>query len=236
MSKNTKNNMTPVLPFVQERLKAVRKEIDKDLFLWLSGKKYPGLKFDGSLILGYWGPYLDGHIHTIIDTAFSTNRELAFEHNLDPTTSVNDALVASEEAIKGLLDLMADYDQRMRGEGYPKRVARRDVLELYTRFSKLAHKRAENEINFFKLPKRNTIPLPLTAEYGFWWFIKNCHWSVYLWLIPILFSLLIGAFSLGLGAGRNDTFLKLYDILHSATNTQPTTIPPVPQKKNNTTK
>jgi len=236
MSKNIKNKMTPILPFIQDRLKSVRKEIDADLFLWLSGKKYPGLKFDGSLILNYWGPYLDGHIYTIIEAAFAVNRELAFEHDLDPAKSANDALLASEEAMNGLLDLMADYDQRMQGEGYPKRVARRDISELRTRFSKLAHNRAENEINFFKLPKKNTIPLPLTAEYGFWWFIKHCHWSVYLWLIPVLFSLLFGAFSLGLGAGRNKTFLRLYDILHSATSTQPTTMPSMPPNNDHTKK
>ena len=209
--------MTPILPFIQDRLKSVRKEIDADLFLWLSGKKYPGLKFDGSLILNYWGPYLDGHIYTIIEAAFAANRELAFEHELDPAKSANDALLASEEAINGLLDLMADYDQKMQGEGYPKSVARRNVSELRTRFSKLAHKRAENEIAFFSMPKKNTIKLPLTSDHGLYWFIKNCHWSVY----PVLLSLILGAFVFGLGAGRNDSFLKLYDAVKSAFNTQP---------------
>jgi len=228
--------MTPILPFIQDRLKSVEKEINDDLFLWLSGKKYPGLQFDGSLVLVYWGPYLEGHINKIIETAFTANRELAFEHDLDPAKSANDASLASQEIVEHILTKMADYDQRMRGKGYPNSVVKKNITETQQRYFKIIQVRAENEIAFFNMPKKNTIKLPLTAEYGFWWFIKNCHWSVYLWLIPLLFSLLIGVFSLGFGAARNDTFVKLYDILHSATSTQPTTTPTVPQNKKATVK
>jgi hypothetical protein len=62
------NNPTPILPFIQERLEPTKKEIRDDLFLWLSGKKFPNLEFSGSLPLNYWGPYLDGHVKKIIDT------------------------------------------------------------------------------------------------------------------------------------------------------------------------
>jgi hypothetical protein len=228
--------MTPILPFIQERLKSTRKEIDADLLLWLSGKKHPNLEFSGSLVLNYWGHYLDSHIQKIINTAFETNIDIAVEHDLDPSISCKDAAFAANEAIKGLLDLMAKYDQRMRGKGYPQNVPLRDVAKDYARCSELANNRANNEIKLLNMPKKNTLKLPLTAENGFWWFIKYCHWSVYLWLIPVLLSLLIGAFSLGLGAGRNDTFTKIYDILHNATSTQPSTTPPIPQNKNNTAK
>ena len=223
--------MTPILPFIQERLKATRKEIDADLFLWLSGKKYPNLEFSGSLVLNYWGPYLDGHVKKIIDLAFATNIELAIEHDLDPSKSSKDAAFAAEEAIKGLLDLMVNYDQKMRGKGYPQSVSRHDVTDIYARYSELANNRADNEIKLLNMPKKNTVSLPLTADHGFWWFMRHCHWSVYLWLIPILVSLLIGAFTLGLGAGRNNSFLKVYDALKSAMSTQPNTIPPSPKNK-----
>jgi len=158
--------MTPILPFIQERLKPTRKEIDADLFLWLSGKKFPNLEFSGSLVLNYWGPYLDGHIQKIIDTAFATNKEIAKEHNLDPTNSVNDAVFASTETIKSLLEKMADYDQRMRGKGYPKSVPRRDIAQFYTKSNELIRIRAENEINFFKYANKkeeNSEKSPNTA-------------------------------------------------------------------------
>ena len=65
--------VTPILPFIQKRLKPIRKEIDADLVLWLSGKKFPNLEFSGSLVLNYWGPYLDGHVQKIIASAFAAN-------------------------------------------------------------------------------------------------------------------------------------------------------------------
>lgn len=150
--------MTPVLPFIQERLKPIKKEIDADLFLWLSGKKHPNLDFSGSLVLVYWGPYLDAHIQKIIDIAFATNKEIAIEHNIDPSDSVADAAFASEEAIKGLLNMMADYDRRMRGKGYPQSVPLRDIADIRTNCSELVHTREENEINFFKYAKSKIEP------------------------------------------------------------------------------
>jgi hypothetical protein len=147
--------VTPILPFIQERLKPIRKEIDADLYLWLSGKKHPNLEFSGSLVLNYWGPYLDGHVQKIIDSAFAVNKEIAIEYDIDPSNSVADAAFAAEEAIKSLLDLMINYDQKMRGKGYPQNVPRRDITEIRTKCLSLTHVRAENENKIMSLPKIN---------------------------------------------------------------------------------
>lgn len=149
------NNPTPILPFIQEKLKSTIKEIKADLFLWLSGKKHPNLQFSGSLRDKYWGPYLDEHVQKIIDTAFATNKEIATEHGLDPSKSVNDGTIAAEQAIKELLNLMADYDRRMRGKGYRQSVPLRDITEFWEKSSATVRTRAENEFNLLTISQVN---------------------------------------------------------------------------------
>jgi hypothetical protein len=183
--------VTPILPFIQKRLKPIRKEIDADLVLWLSGKKFPNLEFSGSLVLNYWGPYLDGHVQKIIASAFAANKEIATEHNIDPSNSVNDAASAAEEAIKGLLNLMANYDQRMRGKGYPQSVPRRDVSEYYARSSELISTRAENEIKLLNISKvKNIATEPAANPNNNQWYQKPIG-IVWLTAIAAVLALLI---------------------------------------------
>lgn len=157
---------SPILPFIQERLESTKKEIKDDLFLWLSGKKHPNLEFSGTLVDVYWGPSLDGHVKKIIDTAFATNREIATEHGLNPSKTVNDGTIAAEQTIKEILNLMADYDRRMRGKGYPQNVPLRDVTEFWMKHSESVHTRAENEYNLLSISKKGQsteVPNPTTT-------------------------------------------------------------------------
>jgi hypothetical protein len=197
---------------------------------------YEVVKFDGSLILNYWGPYLDSHIFKIIETAFTANRELAIEHDLDPTNSVNDALIASEETIDGLLDLMADYDQRMRGKGYPENVAKKNIGDIQQRYFKIIQARAENEIALFNMPKKNTVKLPLTESHDIWWFIRNCHRSLYFKYLFFLLTVALFIFSLGFAFGRNNTVVKIYDAVKSFAIIQTTTPTTTPQNNNKNNK
>lgn len=163
---NVIKKVTPILPFIQERLESAKKEIKDDLFMWLSGKKHPNLEFSGSLVLNYWGTYLDEHVQKIIDTAFATNKEIAIEHGLNPSKSVNDGTIAAEQAIKEILNLMADYDRRMRGKGYPESVPARDIKEFWNKHSEAVHARAENEYNILSISKKGQstkVPNPTTT-------------------------------------------------------------------------
>jgi hypothetical protein len=227
-----------ILPFIQERLSVVGKEIKADLFHWLSGKKNPNLAFSGSLVDIYWGPYIEENISKIINIAFTANRELSSEHDIDPINSINDSAQASKNAISEVLNVMADYDQKMRGNGYPNRVPKKDITKIKEKYFRMVDDRANNERTLLSLPKKNTIKLPLTSEHGFYWFIKTCHWSTY----PFLLGLVAAIFFAGFKAGRNDTLRKVYDAFTNNSNTleisQPQNPPikpaAVPQKTANT--
>ncbi|VAW12361.1 hypothetical protein MNBD_BACTEROID05-554 [hydrothermal vent metagenome] len=204
-----------LLPFIQERLTVVEKEIKTDLFLWLSGKKNPDLEFSGTLELLYWGNYLENNITKIIQTAFTANRELANKHDTDPINTVNEATEASKQVIVEILSVMADYDQRMKGKGYPAKITKKDIKELQNHYFNLVEDSANNEVNIFNMPKKNAVNIPLASEYGIYWYIKSCHWSVHLKLIGVVFACL----AIGFGAGKNETLRKLHNVF---TNTEST--------------
>jgi len=210
-----------LLPFIQERLAVVEKEIKTDLFLWLSGKKNPNLEFSGTLESLYWGNYLENNITKIIQTAFTANRELASEHDIDPINTINEATEASKQVIVDVLNVMADYDQRMKGKGYPDKVAKKDIKELQNYYFKLVEDSANNEANLFNMPKKNTVNIPLASEYGIYWYIKSCHWSVHLKLIGVIFTCL----AIGFGAGKNETLRNLHHAFTNAESTNETNHP-----------
>lgn len=224
--------MTPILPFIQDRLKSVQKEIEADLFLWLSGKKYPNLDFSGSLELGYWGTYLENYVYKIMDAAFMANRELAAEHDLDPANSANDASLAAQKVVEHILNKMVDYDQRMRGKGYPNSVVKKNITEIQQRYFKIIQARADNEIALLNMPKKNIIKLPLTGEHDILWFLRNCHRSLLFKYLLSLLTAVLFIFGLGFASGRNNTFVKIYDAIKSSAIIQPTPAPTADQKSN----
>lgn len=154
--------MTAALPFINQRLDDARKPIDADLCLWLSGRKHPNLGFSGSLVLAYWGPYLDSHARQLTDLAFAAAKELAAEYGLDPYDTVEDAWNGAESAVQQVIDRMQDYDRRMRGKGFPESVPRKNVMDIRERHSKAIRNRAENERSLRRLPSK---PAPQVPAY-----------------------------------------------------------------------
>jgi hypothetical protein len=219
--------MTPALPFINQRLDDARTPIEDDLFDWLSGKKHPYLEFSGSMVVTYWGPYLDNHARHLTDLAFTTARELANEHSLDPCDTVEDAWNAAESAVNQVIDKMRDYDRKMRIKDSPDSVVIKDVLEIRERHAAAIRKRAENERALMN--QRKNTDILLTSEHGFWWFATKCHWTIKIWMLTSFLGLAWTVFQLGLGAGRHNTFLKVHDALKSATDPDSSPEPPLPQ-------
>ena len=210
--------MTAALQFINQRLDDARKPIDADLFLWLSGKKHPNLEFSGSLTLNYWGPYLDGHARQLTDLAFTASKELATEHGLDPYDTAEDAWNSADSAVNQVIDLMREYDRKMRGNGFPDSVPLKDVMDIRGRHSAAIRKRAENERAL--MTERKKTDFALTSEHGFLWFWTHSHYSTRWVSIP---AILLAVFMLGFGACRSHFFSKVVDAFMSINATSPTT-------------
>jgi hypothetical protein len=131
---------------------------------------------------------------------------------------------------------MADYDQRMRGKGYPENVAKKNIGDIQQRYFKIIQARAENEIALFNMPKKNTVKLPLTESHDIWWFIRNCHRSLYFKYLFFLLTVALFIFSLGFAFGRNNTVVKIYDAVKSFAIIQTTTPTTTPQNNNKNNK
>lgn len=119
--------MSPTRLFIEARLNDLRREIDSDLFAWLSRQKYPGVQFSDSLPLVFWGTYLDGIVSKLTDAAFIAARELAEKNQVDPIGAAQAAGEVAESAVLSIISKMAEFDQKMRGAGFPKSVAAKDT-------------------------------------------------------------------------------------------------------------
>jgi len=81
--------------------------------------------------LEFWGQYLDDHVRRIVDAAFITGRKIADENHVDAIAAVRAAGDVAESAVRTTIDKMVDYDRRMRGNGFPQSVPKKDTsLEL----------------------------------------------------------------------------------------------------------
>ncbi len=207
-----------LLPFIQERLAVVEKDIKTDLFLWLCGKKHPHLEFSGTIESFYWESYLENNVYKIIQAAFNANRELSCEHSVNPIISISDAERASKQTIIKILSVMVDYDQSMRSDGHQSKVKKKDIKEIKKRCLKEVEERAQNEANLLKMPKNDTVNIPLPSECGIYWYVKNCHFSVHLKLIGLGLTCL----AIGFGAGKNETMRSLHNAFTNTESTKET--------------
>ena len=119
--------MSPAHPFIKSRVADLRKQIDADLFAWVSGKKHPNLEFSGSLPLVFWNNILNDFVARITDAAFVAAREIAEKNGIDSMAAVRSASSIAKDEARALIDKMVDYDRKMRGKGFPKSVPAKDV-------------------------------------------------------------------------------------------------------------
>jgi hypothetical protein len=109
--------------FIKSSVADLQKEIDAELFLWLTGKKSPGVAFSGSKRDVFWGLHLDEIVAKITDEAFKTAHSIAEKYDINPIDAARDAGEVAEDAVRATLEKMADFDRRMRGKGFPMTVA-----------------------------------------------------------------------------------------------------------------
>ncbi|MCX6864786.1 MAG: hypothetical protein NTV46_00965 [Verrucomicrobia bacterium] len=220
--------MTPARHFIDERLAEAWKEIDADFLLWTSRKKHPNLEFSGSIAEQFWGKSLKSYAATLTDTAFRAAREIAEDHKLDAAECAQTAGDAVENALHRLITTMVRIDRLMRGKGFPDSISERDGSYPLQECLKRLNAKTSAEVDAAKSRSTPLVRLPLDGDHGFWWFVRASSWSVRFWMLSSSTGLLLGAFLLGLGAARNNTFTKVWDALQSAGSTQPTTEPAKP--------
>jgi len=91
--------------------------------------KYSGVKFEGSPNLVFWHSFIDPFIRSIIVESIEWGIKLADSANI-PTLTVLEMIGSRlKMQIHKTYTYMSEIDQRIRGEGYPERVQRRDVSD-----------------------------------------------------------------------------------------------------------
>ena len=140
--------------------------------------RYSGVKFEGSPKLVFWDSFIDPFLRSIIVEKIDWAIELANSTNIPAHTVLEMIESRLKMQIQKTYTRMSEIDQRIRGEGFPERVQRRDVsdkvdsmysfLEDHIRSAKQMYDRG------FSLNK-------LYQDHPFWF-----------WLIGIVVALIIG--------------------------------------------
>jgi hypothetical protein len=91
--------------------------------------RYSGVKFEGSPNLVFWGSFIDPFVQSIIVKKIDWAIELSNSTTI-PAHNILDIIDSRlKMQIQRIYLLMSEIDQRIRGEGFPERVQRRDVSD-----------------------------------------------------------------------------------------------------------
>ncbi|MDZ4288577.1 MAG: hypothetical protein U0984_11495, partial [Prosthecobacter sp.] len=162
---------------------------------------YPDIKFGGSHAVIFWGTYLDTHVETVLDAAFAACREAVQGTVINPISAARDAGAAAENTIVAILAKMADADQKMRGEGCSAQVPRFELGPYRQRCLQLIERRTKAEAELAASLIAEFVPLPLSKDHGFWWFVFHCHWTTRLWMAVVFVPFLWAVFQNGFNRG-----------------------------------
>jgi hypothetical protein len=94
-------------------------------------------------------------IGKITDTAFATARMISEEHSVDRVEAAKTACEVAEGAARSTIDKMADFDQRMRGKGYPSSVPKKDTSIELQKSIQFISKRGDAEITILSESQKN---------------------------------------------------------------------------------
>jgi hypothetical protein len=91
--------------------------------------KYSGVKFEGSPKLVFWDSFIDPFLRSIIVEKIDWAIELSKSTNIPAHTVLEIIESRLKMQIQKTYTRMSEIDQRIRGEGFPERVQRRDVSD-----------------------------------------------------------------------------------------------------------
>src|SRR5688500_11543957 len=83
------------------------------------------VSFDGSPRTIFWGRYIEPFLEDIVLRMLDRTVAYCKEDGHETTSALIETGLLLKPLIRETYDAMADIDQRLRGQGYPNRVARR---------------------------------------------------------------------------------------------------------------
>lgn len=136
---------------------------------------YQGIKFAGSPRDVFWGSYIRLFLEDIVDRAFSDTRAFCIEHNIPRQIPLKEAGSQLQLGCSRIYNRMADIDQKLRGEGFPDSVSKKNVTHEIDRMMDFIFTRLDSENG---LPEKKTVNT---------WYEQNKFW---VWIIGITLSVL----------------------------------------------
>jgi len=89
---------------------------------------YPGgIAFEGSPRIVFWGRYIDPFLEDVVLRMVDRTVNLCGEEGHEPRSALTETGRLLKNHVRDAYDAMANVDQRLRGQGYPDRVNKRNV-------------------------------------------------------------------------------------------------------------
>lgn len=115
---------------------------------------YQGIKFEGPPCLVFWGHFIEPFLEDIIVAEIDSAVKLAHERRVNLQELLSEIRTLLQADIARVYAKMADVDRRLRGEGFPQRVAPKVVDGFISSMMKLVDDRIQAEIAMWKPGRR----------------------------------------------------------------------------------
>lgn len=137
-----------------------------------------GIKFAGSSRDVFWGSYIRLFLEDIVDRAFSETRAFCIEHDISRRMPLEETSSQLQRGCSRVYNRMADIDQRLRGEGFPDSVSKKDVFHEIDRMRDFVFARLDSENALSPKPEEKTVNS---------WYEQNKFW---VWIIGVSLTVL----------------------------------------------
>lgn len=135
---------------------------------------YQGVKFEGSPRDVFWGRYIEPFIEDIAHRIVQQTIQLCAEKNQSAQRPLAEAGELLKSVARRVYKRMAEIDQRLRAEGFPDRVQRKNIDSYLAKMTSFIDKRVQAEIAMAKDREKQRESLP-------WWKTALAKFS----LIPL---------------------------------------------------
>jgi len=161
-----KNQITPWLTgFAAGKLKV--KKFDKTLI------KCSGILFSGSIRSLFWNNYIEPFLEDVTDRLIKKIAEECLANNLEIKTELHELSKNLQGMYKNVYEAMSRTDQKLRGNGFPNSVPKRDITNEIANMDTYLQQQITMEIAKYNERKKLD---NLKQKYS----VKNL-WSITLW-------------------------------------------------------
>lgn len=117
---------------------------------------YPEIRFKGSSETVFWTRFIEPFLEDIILRSLDKTVSLCRDKKINLNKPISETGTMLKVIVRNVYEDMADVDRRLRGNGYPGSVKKKDVTSKIASMSQLIDERIKSELAIWKKPSTLT--------------------------------------------------------------------------------